>query len=594
MIQSMAENITAEKDYYAFPISLTQEGLWFLYQLDPHGIAYNMPAFLRINKPVDEEILARSLNIVVQRHEALRTTFQMRNGEPMQIVVSSLEIALPVINLQDVPAERREAEEQRLASEELQRPFDLERGPLLRAILLKLAPEEALLLLTIHHIVIDGWSIGVLLRELISVYEALATGKEPSLPELPLQYADYAIWQRELLQGEELAAQVGYWQRQLEGRPESLELPTDRPWTPQFSSRGATYTLMLPNPLTAALRRLSSQQGVTLYMTLVAAFQTLLHRYTGQEDLLLGTIAAGRTQAETRDVVGFFVNTLVLRADISGNPSFGELLGRVRNVVLEAQEHQDLPFASLVKAVQPERQAGRNPLFQVMLNMEPVVDNLPEGWELAKEVGSTVEAQFELALNLKDRANGLACSFEYRTELFDETTIIRLAEHWQALLEGVVASPERRISELPLLPENERQRMLIEWNATGMDYPHERCLHELFEAQAERTPEAIAVVFEEQSLTYRELERRANQLAQHLRKLGVGQETLVGLCVERSLEMMVGLLGILKAGAAYVPMDPGFPADRLAFMLEDAQAPVLVTQEHLALRLPVHEHQHRP
>ena len=582
---------TAERgDVKVLPMFFAQEGLWFLDQLKPESATYNMPVAISLRGLLDVEALERSLNTIVQRHEALRTTFGMREGQPVQVIAPTLYIALPVVDLRGIPEAEREAEVLRLATEEARRPFDLTQGPLLRATLFQLGAEESMLMLVIHHIVFDGRSVGVLFRELASLYKAFSTGQPSPLLELPLQYADFVVWQREMLQGDILAEHLAYWKQQLAGSPTHLELPPDRPHLPVPTSRGAMYSLKLPKALTEALRELSHQEGVTLYTTLVAAFQTLLYRYSGQDDLVIGTVTAGRTREETEALIGFFATTLVLRTDLSGNPTFHELLKRVRKVILGARAHQDLPFEYVVKELQPERQLGQNPLFQVMLALEPPLPTLPSGWTLTQtemdvELGTS---RFDLYLELDIGPEGLIGRLEYSTDLFDRTTIARMVGHWQTLLEGVVVDPTRHLSELPLLTEKERHQFLVEWNATQGAYPQDQCIHQLFEAQVERTPDTVAVVFEGEQLTYRELNDKANQLAHHLQKLGVGPEVLVGICMERSLDMVIGLLGILKAGGAYVPLDPAFPFERLAFMLEDAQVQVLVTQQHLLTQLPAH------
>jgi hypothetical protein len=472
-----------------------------------------------------------------------------------------------VVDLRSLPEATHQAEVERLATSEAQQPFDLAMGPLLRATLLHLGEAEHVLLLTMHHIVSDGWSMGVLIRELAALYEAFSSGSPSPLPQLPIQYADFAHWQRQWLQGEVLAAQLSYWQQQLTGAPALLELPTDRPRPAVWTFGGATQFLALPEPLSQKLKILSQRSGVTLFMTLLAAFQTLLYRYTGQEDICIGSPIANRNRSETEGLIGFFVNTLVLRTDMSENPSFQELLGRVREVTLGAYAHQDLPFEQLVEALQPERSLSHQPLFQVMF----VLENTPiSGLELPDLTISSLNidsstAKFDLTLSMEDTEQGLVGSLEYNTDLFDATTISRMLGHFQTLLEGIVVNPEQRLSDLPLLTQPERQQLLVEWNDTQVDYPKDVCVHQLFEAQVEQTPEAVAVVFEDQQLTYGELNRRANQVAHHLRSLGVGPDTLVGICVERSLEMIVGFLGILKAGGAYVPLDPSYPQERLGF-----------------------------
>ena len=439
-------------------------------------------------------------------------------------------------------------------------------------------------MLTFHHIISDGWSSNVLFRELAALYDAFTHGQPSPLPPLPLQYVDFAIWQQEYIKRNGLSEQLAYWKQQLTGAPTTLDLPTDHPRPASPSSRGSLYVMTLPSELVNELKTLSRQQGTTLYITLVAAFQCLLSRYSSQEDLVLGMVASGRTQAELEPLIGFFVNTLVLRTDLSSNPTFSELLKRVREVVLQAHAHQDVPFDYLVKELQPERIPGQNPLFQVLLSLDQPTSPLAPGWIPSPIVGWTETSKFDLTLELNDGPHGMTCHFEYSTDLFDAATIARMAGHWQTLLEGIVAHPERRLGELPLLTEAERHQLLVEWNETSSDSPKDQCIHQLFEAQVERTPEAIAVIFEDQQLTYHELNVRANQLAHHLQRLGVGPEVMVGLCVERSPEMIIGLLGILKAGGVYVPLDPEYPQQRLSFLLQDTQMPVLLTQHRLLSR----------
>ena len=579
----------SQEDIQIFVASFAQQHAWILDQLGPENTTYNIPVAIRLRRQLDMEMLQRSLNALVQRHEALRTTFTMRDGQLMQVIAPVLTIPLPVVDLHGLPETEREAEARRLATEEAQRPFDLTQGPLVRATLLQLGAEEDVLLLTVHHIVFDRWSLGVLLRELATLYEAFSTGQPSSLPELPRQYADFSSWQRKALQGDPLAGHLAYWKQQLAGSPAGLDLPTDHPRLPVPTSRGSTYYAALPKDLTAALKELSQQEGVTLYMTLVAAFQTLLYRYTGQEDVVIGTVTAGRTRVETETLIGLFENTLALRSDLSGNPTFRELLRRVREVVLGAQVHQELPFESLVKELRPQRQLGQTPFFQVVLTLIPTLPILPSGWELSPMEAQTGSSRFDLSLILEDRPDGLMSRFEYSTDLFDEVTIARMAGHWQTLLEGIVADAAQPIATLPFLREAERHQLLEERNSTASAYPGDQCLHQLFEAQVERTPDAVAVAFEEEQLTYRELNERANQLAHYLRRLGVGPEVLVGVYMERSLELVIALLSILKAGGAYVPLDPVYPKERLAFMLEDAQAKVLLTQARLITALPEHQ-----
>ncbi|HEX8348925.1 MAG TPA: condensation domain-containing protein, partial [Hymenobacter sp.] len=449
-------------------LSFAQARLWFLEQLEPGSYAYNMPAAVRLTGSLNVAALEQSLNEIVLRHEALRTTFRMVSGEPLQVIAPVLVLTLPLVDLRSLPEAQQEAQAERLATEEAQQPFDLAMGPLLRAKLLHLSEAEHILLLTMHHIVSDGWSMGVMIRELAALYKAFSMGKPSPLPELPIQYADFAHWQRQWLQGEVLAAQLFYWQQQLAGAQTVLELPTDRPRPAVQTFRGATQFLALPNPLSQKLKTLSQRSGVTLFMTLVAAFQTLLYRYTGQEDICIGSPIANRNRSETEELIGFFVNTLVLRTDLSENPSFQELLGRVREVTLGAYAHQDLPFEQLVEALQPERNLSHPPLFQVMFVLEnapmPTLE-LPD-LTISSLERKTSTAKFDLTMSMEDTEQGLVGSLEYNTDLFDAGTISRMLEHFQTLLEGIVANPEQRLKNLSLLTQPERHQLLVEWNDT--------------------------------------------------------------------------------------------------------------------------------
>jgi surfactin family lipopeptide synthetase A len=563
------------------PLSFGQERLWFLNQLEPHGASYNEPTAIRVTGPLDVTVLERCVHEIVRRHEALRTIFTIIAGEPVQVVRETMSLNLPVEDLRDLPEHEREAQVSKLATEEFQKPFDLAEGPLLRLKILRLAAQEHVLVLTMHHIISDGWSVGVLFRELGELYRAFSSGKPSPLPELPIQYADFALWQRRWMQGGVLEAHLAYWKAKLGGTLPMLELPTDHARSPVQTSHGARYYLSLPKPLSEGLKTLSQRQGVTLFMALLAAFQTLLYRYTGQDDLLVGSPSAGRNWPQTEGLIGCFLNTLVFRTDMSGNPSFRGLLARVREVAMEVYGHQDLPFEQLVEAVQPERDLSRNPLFQVMFVLQNALTLELPGLSLSRLKLDRGATPLDLLLSMEDTDQGLTGWLEYNTDLFAPSTIARMAEHFQTLLEGVTANPEQRLSWLPMLTQAERHQLLVEWNNTPSDYPKDVCIHQLFEAQVERTPDAVALLFEEQQLTYRQLNRRANQLAYYLRALGVGPESLVGICMERSPEMVLGLLGILKAGGAYVPLDPGYPNERLAFMLEDSQATVLLTQQRL-------------
>jgi amino acid adenylation domain-containing protein len=565
-------------------LSFAQQRLWFLDQLAPGSTAHNLFVAVQLTGHLNVMALERSFNEIIGRHEVLRTVLSAVDGEPLQVILPSMTIQMPVIDLREILVDtEREAEAHHLATLEAQRPFDLARGPLLRATLLRLAEDEYRLLLTIHHVVFDGWSKGILAQELSALYEALSSGRPASLPSLPMQYADFAQWQRQWLQGEVLAAQLAYWKQKLADAP-TLQLPTDRPRPAVQSSRGARQWFVLPNTLSRALRALSRQERVTLFMTLLAAFQTLLSRYTGQTDIVIGSPITGRNRRELEDLIGCFLNMLVLRTDLSGNPTFRELLARVREVCLEAYAHQDVPFEKLVEELHLERNLSRNPLFQVTFLLQHSPRFAPV-WAGLTATDLDVDAEiarFDLNVVMVEEEGGLRGYVDYNTDLLDAATIIRLLSHFQTLLEGIVAHPDARIGNVPLLTEAERYQLLVERNDTRTDSPKDRCIHALFEAQVERSPDAVAVVFEDNQLTYRELNRRANQLAHYLRRLGVGPEILVGLCVERSLEMVVGLLGVLKAGGAYVPLDPAYPKERLAFMLQDAQVPVVLTQQRLA------------
>jgi amino acid adenylation domain-containing protein len=580
----------SEEEVFVFPLSFAQRRLWFLHQLDPQSVAYNMPFALRLTGQLDVAALERTLNEIVRRHEVLRTTFDAWEEEPVQLIAATQRLELPLTDLSGLPSPEREAEARRLALEDALRPFDFARGPMLRAGLLRLGAEEHVLSLTLHHIVSDGWSMGVLVREVAALYAAFAAGRPSPLEELPIQYADYAEWQRSWLEGEVLAEQLSYWRGQLAGAPPALELPTDRPRPAVQSFKGAYEAFSLSEELSDALKQLCQREGVTLFVTLLAAFQTLLYRYTGQEDIVVGSPVANRNQTAAEQLIGFFTNTLVLRTRLSARWSFRDLLAHVRETCVGALAHQDLPFEKLVEDLRPERSRSHSPLFQVMFASQ----NTPEqALELPRlrvspfDLGVTA-ALFDLTLNILETDEQTYGSLHYNTDLFEAGTIRRMCGNFVALLESIAADPERRLSQLPLLTEGERRRLLYEWNETGRDYASDKCLPQLFEEQVERSPDAVALRYEDETLTYAELNARANQLAHHLRGLGVAPELRVALLAERSTEMVVGILGILKAGAAFVPLDPQHPFERLSFMLEDAQPPVVVTQECLLEKLPAH------
>jgi amino acid adenylation domain-containing protein len=564
------------------PLSFAQERLWFLEQLEPGSTVYNICRASRVTGQLNGTALEASLAEILRRHEVLRSQICVIEGRPMQLTASGPEFKLHFTDLRSLTGTELDEEIRRQIRSEGERQLDFSAGFSLRAVLLQISDDQHILVLTTHHIVSDAWSMGILTRELWTLYDSYANGRPVSLPELPVQYADYALWQREWLQGDVLEFQLSYWKEQLKELP-ILNFPTDHPRPAKQSFRGARQPISLPQSLTTAINELSRREGVTQFMALLAAFQVLLYRYSGQEDVVVGSPIANRNRNEIEGLIGFFVNTLVLRTDLSEKPNFKELLQRVRNVCLQAYAHQDLPFEKSVEELRPERDLSRNPLFQVMFVLQNTPRTLPQTAGLSIERVDVLPATspFDLSLYLRERDGRFIGFFEYNTDVFEPSTIERMIGHFETVMEGIVADPQQPISTLPLLTEAERHQLLVEWNDTAADYPKDSCIHELFEAQVESTPEAIAVQFEGKQLTYRELNSRANQLAHHLRGLGVGPKKLVGICVERSFEMVVGLLGILKAGGAYVPLDPVYPRERLEFMLQDAQVSVLLTQAKL-------------
>lgn len=564
------------------PLSFAQERLWFLQQLEPGSVVYNICRAARLTGRLDVAALRASLREIVRRHEVLRSAFRVVDDRPVQIVMPAPDFELSFFDLRAIPYAARNEELQHRLSVEAKRPFDFSVGLFLRGTLLRTGDDEHVLILTTHHIAADAWSMGILRRELSAFYASYTSSKPRPFKGLPVQYGDYATWQRAWLCHDVLESQLLYWQNKLKGAA-VLDLPTDRRRPGRLTYQGARRALVVPEALTHKLKELSERLGATLYMTLVAAFNVLLYRYTGQEDIVIGSPVANRESVELQGLIGLFVNTLVVRTDLSGNPAFNELVCRVRETCLDAYSHRDLPFEKLVEEIHPERALGRHPLFDVMfvLNNAPWVAPEIPGlmWSrIDVELGTS---KFDLTLALVEANGRLEGSIEYRTDLFDEPTVDRLVGHWQKLLTEIVANPDRPISILPLLTDAERHQLLVTWNSTAGDYPKDSSIPELFEAQVERTPHAIAVACEGEQLRFDELNCRANKLAHYLRSLGVGPESLVGICIERSLDMVVSLLGILKAGGAYLPLDPGYPAERLAFMLEDAQCSVVVTQARL-------------
>ena len=572
-------------------VSYAQRGLWLTERLVEGSSVYNISALAEFNGPLDADVMRSCFQEIVRRHEALRTRFEVDDGETVQAIDAPGSFHLDQVDVSGLEENARETEIRRLAQEEALHRFDLGGGSLFRVKLIRVGEKSHVMLATMHHMVADGWSVGVLIQEVAALYEAYSEARPSPLPELPVQYADYAMWQRSWLQGEALDRQVAYWKERLTGAPAALDLPTDRARPAVASFRGGAVSVVLPRELSTKLMELGRREGATLYMVLLAAYLVLLKRYTGQDDIVVGSPIAGRSRQELEGLIGLFVNTLAMRTDLSGEPPFRALLKRVKEVALGAYAHQDLPFEKLVEALEPVRDASRQPVFQVLFALQPAVVPIKAfaGLELTRCEETKASAKFDLSLYVTPQNGSIEGHFEYAADLFDRASIERLAEHFEVLLEGIVAAPEARLSDLPLLSALERHRLVEEWNATAAEYPSGKCLHELFEEQAARTPEAVAVVYEDAQLTYEELDRHSNQLAHHLRGLGVGPEVVVGLCVERSLEMVVGLLGILKAGGAYLPLDPSYPLDRLAYMVSDAKAPVVVIQQHLVDQLPLQD-----
>jgi len=571
------------------PLSFAQQRLWFLDRLEPGNPAYNIANALLLTGRLDIAVMARVINEIFRRHESLRTTFPTVDGRPVQLISPVVPVPLPIFDLTGIPEELRLRERERLAVQEAVRPFLLSRDPVLRVLLLRTGEEEHVLLLTMHHIVSDAWSSGLLLREWALLYNAFANGRPSPLPELEIQYADFALWQREWLEGDFKEVLLSFWRQHLAGMPPYLDLPTDRPRPSLPSFRGSVELLHLPRAVRDELAALGRSASTTLFMNLLTAFHILLARYAGQTDIVIGTPTASRSRVELEGLIGFFVNPLVLRVDLSGDPTVDEALRRVRHTVLESLAHQDLPFEMLVEDLRPVRDTSRAPLYQVAFGLQ----NVPSAkFEVANlnlrslgHVGTA--AKLDMDFNLGETLEGLGGSLEYATDLFDATTVRRMLRHFERLLDSLLKDSGRRVSELELLTDRERQQLLTEWNDTGGAVA-EPLFHEVFASQAALRPESIAVRHGDRTLTYGELDRRSNQLARHLRGFGVGPEVLVGLCMQRSPEMVAGLLGILKSGAAYLPLDPSYPMERLALMMNEAETPVLVTDESAMDALPAH------
>jgi amino acid adenylation domain-containing protein len=561
------------------PLSFAQQRLWLMEQLQPGTATYNIPVAAHLKGYLDTKALMQSFDEIVRRHAALRTTLRVIDGEPAQFVAPRLKIELPILDLRKCDSKVREAEARRLVDEDARRPFDLEKGPLLRMKLLKLGEHEHVLALTMHHVISDGWSLQTLLRELAHLYAAFSRRESPSLAELPFQYADYSDWQRKKLTGERLDRLLAYWRAVLSDTQSALDLPSERPQPSVRSYAGARHSIEIYRELTEYLKELSRSEGCTLFMTLLAGFQTLLFRYTGQSDIVVGTPVANRITEEAENLIGCFMNMLPLRTQLSGDLRFRDLLRRVREVTLGAYEHQELPFEKLVEELRPERDLGRAPLFQVLLALQEFPGDLLELPELRSSLWEieTQTAKFDLFLNLNERNGLLEGGFEYSADLFDPINIQEMTRSFIRLLESVRENADQRIGDLTLLDADEERRLIVEGNATAREFPHEPCFQELFEAQAAFSPDRVAVECEGASLTYSELNRRSNRLSARLHRLGVGPESMVGVLVDRSIDMVLALLGALKAGGAYVPLDPIYPRQRLSLMLEDSGAEVLVT-----------------
>ncbi|MEM9087118.1 MAG: amino acid adenylation domain-containing protein [Cyanobacteria bacterium P01_F01_bin.53] len=585
------------------PLSFAQQRLWFLHQMQPDLAVYNLPMAIQVEGFLETEAFSQSLNEIVRRHEVLRTRFVTVEGQPVQKVQEPAPIEIQHINLQD-SAHPEDAVKQ-AALDDAQKPFDLSQDQLLRVTVLSLSDTKSVVLFTVHHIIADGWSQEILIQELATFYKAALIGQTTSLPALPIQYADFAIWQQNWLQGKELDTQLNYWKKQLDVNQAVLQLPTDYPRARVQTYRGAIEQFSLSKELSERLRTLGQQQSATLFMTLLAAFKVLLYRYTGQTDLVVGTPIANRHRAEVEGLIGLFVNTLVLRTSLGGSApshltpqaSFTALLDHIKTTTWAAYDHQELPFEKLVEALQPERDLSYSPLFQVKFRLEnPPQETITlPGLTFKRLPQSITTAKLDLSVDLYETAEGIVGGFEYNSDLFKPETIQRMVEHFKTLLASIAATPESPISELPMLTDKEQQQQLVEWNNTQRPYRQDCCFHQLFEEKVEQYPDAIALTFDNSSndtssgtepsieqLTYTELNQRSNQLAHQLQSLGVGPETIVGICIERSPHMIIALLAVLKAGGAYLPLDPTYPAERLTYMLEDAQVPILLTHSHVA------------
>ena len=571
------------------PLSFAQERIWILNEIENKNATYNIPFSLQLRGNLNDKALEQSIQTLLQRHETLRTCFNDREGTPIQIIESKIDFSLPIETVEFPTKKQQMKHVEKLAIKEAREPFDLKHAPLIRARIVRINAQSHVLLMTMHHIISDGWSIEIFMRELSLLYQAYNQGKPNPLPELPIQYLDFAYFQKQWLKGDVLQNQLDYWKQHLAGAPTLLELPTDHPRPAIQSNRGGSLKFELPTNLTQELRDLSQRLDCTLYMTFLAAFlPSLLYHYTRQEDLVIGSPIANRNRPEIESLIGFFVNTLALRIKLKGNPTFSELAETVRITALDAHEHQDLPFEKLVEELQPERSLSHTPLFQVMFNWQ---NSSETKFNLANLIVTPLEiptgtTKFDLLLYLSDTKHGVKGSFGYNRDLFRPESIERMAGHFHTLLRGIIANPEEKIAQLPILTEIERRQILVDFNNSEMEYPRDQCFHQLFEKQVKKIPNDTAASFQNTQISYKELNQKANQVARHLQKLGVQKETLVGICIESSLDMLVGLLGIMKSGGTYIPIDPAYPSKRISYMLEDSGASVVLTQEFLIEKLP--------
>ncbi|MGD1922163.1 MAG: condensation domain-containing protein, partial [Pleurocapsa sp.] len=563
----------------SLPLSFAQQRLWFMEQLQPGSAAYNIPSGVKLSGDLDLDIFTNSLIEIVRRHEVLRTNFRTESGQPQQVIHSNAQLDLTVRDLQQLDADAQEEQAAELFRQETAKAFDLEQDLLLRVTVIRLSPQQHIVLLLMHHIISDGWSMDILIKELITLYKSYLVEETSPLPTLKIQYADFAKWQRERLQGEVLEQQLDYWKQQLSGTLPVLQLPTDFSRGRVQTFQGANQSFSLGEQLTEQLKAIAQESGVTMFMLLLAAYKVLLSRHTGQEDIIVGVPIANRNRTEIEDLIGFFTNTLVLRSNLSNYPTFKELLAQIKELTYGAYDHQDLPFEKLVEELQPERDLSYNPLFQAKFRLE----NLPQPIEIPRLTISPLKqtefaAKLDISLDMYETTSGLVGGFEYNTDLFKLETISRLIEHFRTLLQGIVNNPDCRVSELPILTPVERQQILVDWNDTEVEFQQHLCFHQIFEAQVAETPDNIALVFQDRELTYSSLNEQSNELANYLSSLGVKPEVRVGICCDRSLEMIIAFLAVLKAGGAYVPLDPAYPQDRLDYIVEDSQINILLTQ----------------